>query len=117
MHFSSGKRLSELHEKYVASKYEGRRSPSSGGSVTDEGDVASGTSLIECKYSGSPEKPKKSFSFTLETLEKICDEADSIGKVPGLALRIYNPDSRLADKNGFIDVMVRLLEDDAGWQT
>ena len=92
--------------------YGGVRSASSGGAITDEGDVAVGPDLIECKYKGKPGKEPKSFSCKLADLEKIVDEAFETGRSPGIALRIYNPDSFLADGNGFVDVMVRLLADD-----
>lgn len=96
----------------MARLYEGRRSRSSGAAVTDEGDVATKYELIECKHTGKPTKPAKSISVNLRVLEKIVDEARETGKVPGLALRMYNPDSYLADRDGMIDVMVRLMPDD-----
>jgi len=92
--------------------YGGRTSPSSGGAITDEGDVHTKYELIECKYTGKPLKPAKSATVNLRVLEKIVDEARETGKVPGLALRMYNPDSPLSDRDGMIDVMVRLMADD-----
>ncbi len=96
----------------MAQMYGGRVSPSSGAAVTDEGDVHTKYELIECKHTGAPTKPAQSISVNLRVLEKIVDEARETGKVPGLALRMYNPDSGLADRDGMIDIMVRLMPDD-----
>lgn len=112
---------SDLHEKRVAAAYGGTQSPSSGGAASDRGDVriraaergtASGH-LFECKHRGTYDKPAASVTLKLADFEKIADEAWSEGKTPGMALSIYAPDSVLADRNGFVDVAVRLMRDDA----
>lgn len=100
------------HEEFVAKLYEGKRSPSSGAAVSDGGDVRSQEDLFECKQTGNADKPAKSISIKLNVLEKIADEAWSEGREPAIALRIYNPDSDLADDDGNIDLVARLIWDD-----
>ena len=108
----STKALSVLQEERVAKRYDGKRSPSSGAAVTDQGDVRTEDALIECKHTGTYDKPAKSISVKVSDLEKIADEAWSEGRRPEQALSIYAPGSVLSDANGFIDLMVRLQEDD-----
>lgn len=107
------KRLSVDHENYVASKYNGRRSPSSGASVVDLGDVSTPTHLIECKATGSPTSPLKRTPTIISQMEKIAVEAYSESKEPILALRYYLPDSNLSGTDGYIDLAVHILEEDA----
>jgi hypothetical protein len=102
----SSKRLSVEHEEFIARKYGGTRSKSSGGAAHDQGDVRCPTCLIECK--ASMKAPKK----LIEEFEKITKEAYSEGKDPALALRYYAPDSILADADGWIDLIVRTVADD-----
>jgi hypothetical protein len=109
------KKLSREHEEYVARKYAGRRSPSSGASPTDQGDVrvAERDVLIECKGKFGERTGEKPVRSTLVTqMEKITDEAYAEGKDPVLALRFYMPDSPIADNYGYVDLVVRFLEDD-----
>lgn len=106
------KRRSQDQEAYIAKVYGGVVSPSSGAAAGDQGDVRTSQLLIECKQSGEPEKERRSMSVKLDDLEKIADEAWSEGKVPMMALRIYNPDSVLADEKGNVDLAVRLVSDD-----
>ena len=106
------KKLSVDQEEFVARKYGGKRSASSGAAVHDRGDVRTSTHLIECKHTGTFDKPAKSISLKLDDLEKIADEAWSEGKSYAVALRIYAPASVLADRGGFIDLMVRPLSED-----
>ena len=108
----SSKWLSQQHEEYIAQKYGGSRSPSSGAAPSDQGDVRSPSALIECKHRGSYTRPAQSISIRLSDLEKICDEAWSEGKTPILALRMYNPDSVLSDRDGMIDLIVKLERDE-----
>lgn len=96
----------------MAKLYNGTVSPSSGAADADQGDVRTETELIECKLTGSFLKPAKSISVKLEDLEKIADEAWSEGRDPVMALCIYNPDSVLADGNGYVDLTLRLTKDD-----
>lgn len=111
----SKKALSVEHEKFVAKAYGGRRSPSSGAADHDQGDVraaADGT-LLECKYKGSPAEPLKSKPSLLTIMEKVADEAWAEGKEPAVALRYFWPDSPLANRDGWVDLTVRITNDDA----
>lgn len=80
--------------------------------MTDQGDVRTSECLIECKHTGTFDKPAKSISIKLGDLEKIADEAWSEGKEPVLCLGIYAPDSVLADSEGEVNLTVRLMGDD-----
>lgn len=107
------KYYSEKHENHVATLYKGRRSKSSGAAVTDGGDITDPDTRWECKYKGSPSEPLKSKPTILSQMEKIADEAWEVNLEPALALRFYWPDSVLADKDGWVDLSVRLMSDDA----
>jgi Holliday junction resolvase len=100
------KALSVDHENYIAQVFDGRRSPSSGASVTDPGDVKTEKYLIECKMTKAETKP-----VYLQQFEKIAQEAWEHSKEPMLALRFYQPDSPLADRNGWIDLVMMLASD------
>lgn len=112
----SKKQLSIEHEEFVARQYAGKRSRSSGAADTDQGDVridSIGT-LVECKGRFGLRTGKKPVRSTLlKHMEKVADEAFSEGKEPALALRFYVPESPLADNEGYVDLSVRLLRDDA----
>lgn len=108
----STKALSVEHEDSTARAYRGVRSPSSGGATSDQGDVRTTHELIECKHRGTYDKPARSASIKLDDLEKIADEAWSELREPVIALRIYCPDSLLADKDGNVDLIVRLRDED-----
>jgi len=101
----TSKRFSVDHEEHIAQLFRGRRSASSGGADNDSGDVRSIEHLIECKTTGSPDKPSRLPTF-VHQLEKIADEAWSEGRTPILALRYFNPDSNLSDRDGWIDLLV-----------
>ena len=103
----SSKRLSTDHENFIARAYGGTRSPSSGGAGHDCGDVRCATGLIECKAT-MQNKP----SNILKTFEKIAKEAYSEGRIPALALRYFVPESILADTYGWVDLIVRTVEND-----
>lgn len=108
------KELSKQHEEYIAKKYSGQRSRSSGASDTDKGDVRveGSSSLIECKLTGSPgNEPKR--STLLAHMEKVADEAWAEGKEPAVALRLFCPTSPVANVDGWVDMTVRLTVDDA----
>lgn len=110
----SKKRLSEEHEKFVAKLYRGRRSPSSGAQAHDAGDVRTKETLFECKGKFGLRVGAKPVKSTLvEQMEKITDEAYEGLRNPAIALRFYMPDSPLANMEGFVDLTVRLLGDDA----
>lgn len=104
----SSKDRSERHENFIAACYGGKRSPSSGAAETDQGDVRTESMLIECKTTGGPEKPAKLPIF-LQHLEKVCLEAWEEGRDGVVALRYYCPTSKLANPDGFVDVIVRQL--------
>lgn len=108
------KAYSISHEDAIARAYGGNRSPSSGASITDGGDVRLSDTLVECKYSGSPGEPMKSKPGLVSKMEKIADEAWEEGKQPALALRYYLPDSPLSNHEGWVDLIVRRLADDVG---
>jgi hypothetical protein len=106
----SSKALSVDQEDFIARKYGGKRSLSSGASDTDAGDVRTDKYLIECKVTGRPTAPAK--STLLKTFEKIAEEAYEEGREPLVALRFYNPDSILANSDGWVDLVVRRVGED-----
>ena len=110
----SSKDRSLAQEDFIARAYGGTRSPSSGGSSHDQGDVRTTDELFECKQTGTPIKGAKSISINLGVLEKAAEEAYSEGRMPAMALRITNPQSPLADSKGHIDLVVRLVRDETG---
>lgn len=107
------KAFSIEQEDHVAKAYGGRRSPSSGGADNDSGDVRAPKDLIECKYKGDPNRPLKNQPVLLRQFEKVAVEAYMEGRSPVIALRFYWPDSPLANHQGWVDLSVRLLEEDA----
>lgn len=109
----SKKDLSERHEREIAGSYRGRRSESSGGAVTDDGDVITQSELIECKGQFGELTGNKPVRSTLLTqFTKIAEEAYQQLRDPVIALRFYAPDSLLANENGYVDFTVRLTADD-----
>lgn len=106
--------FSRRQEEKTAKLYGGEVSPSSGGAITDAGDVRMRHlgNLCECKFTGTYDKPAKSISLKLADLEKIADEAWAEGLEPMMVLGMYAPDSVLADKDGEVHVSVRLVRDD-----
>lgn len=116
----TNKRFSQDQEAFVAAQYGGTVSPSSGAANNDSGDVRTERDLIECKVK-VPQTCKKGHSHyechcgqpaLVKTFEKISEEAYAEGKSPVVALRFWYPSSILA-KNGWVDLSVRLLEEDA----
>lgn len=106
------KRFSEEHEEFVARHYGGTRSPSSGGAISDAGDVRLPDHLIECKLTGEPGGDDKRPGF-LKHLEKVATEAYAEGRDPVLCLRYWCPTSPLAGRDGWLDLTVRLTAEDA----
>lgn len=116
------KRFSTDQEKFVARQYRGTVSPSSGAADNDGGDVRAEHDLIECKMTGTPGKictkhetpdcPTCTRTPFIRTFEKIAEEAYLEGKSPVIAQRFWCPDSPLS-VNGWIDVSIRLLAEDA----
>jgi hypothetical protein len=107
----TSKARSVEQEDRIAALYGGVRSASSGAADNDSGDVRSPTDLIECKVTGEPGNPKR--PALLKVFEKIAEEAFMEGRSPVVALRFYCPDSILADPKGWVDLSVRLSEEDA----
>jgi hypothetical protein len=105
------KEHSKAQEEFIAKNTGGRRSPSSGAWIYDDGDVDADHYIIECKLSGNPEKPAKSISLKLSDFEKVFDEAMLNKKSPAMALRIYNPESILADHKGNVDFVCVTLKE------
>lgn len=101
------------HEDYIARAYYGVRQRSSGATAGDEGDVRTPTQLIECKTTGSPANPLKAKPSLLRLFEKVADEAYMDSRYPMMALRYYWPDSSLANSDGYVDLIVKRVEDDA----
>ncbi len=108
----TNKGRSVAQERFIAGRYGGVVSPSSGASQKDAGDVRTGRELIECKQTGQMDKPAKSIRLILADFEKIADEAWAEGLSPAMALRMYAPGSVLADKDGNVDLIVRRVADD-----
>jgi hypothetical protein len=108
----STKWLSVRQEEYIARRFAGKRSASSGAAVTDAGDVRTPKLLIECKHRGTFDKPARSVTIKLDDFEKVADEAWSESRKPVMALRIYCPESVLSDADGNVDIIARLLDDD-----
>lgn len=112
----TAKRLSVEQENWIAKIYRGRRSKSSGASPTDLGDVRieDSSTLFECKGKwGELVDAKPVRSTLVSQFEKICDEAIQGAKEPAMALRFYMPNSPIANRDGFVDLTVRLTADDA----
>lgn len=114
------KARSIAQEDRVAELYNGVRSPSSGGADNDQGDVRTSTQLIECKYSGGPEQDRAREgkgeevrrSQLLRVFEKITLEAWTEDREPVMAIREWAPESKLANKDGWVDLTVRLQHED-----
>jgi hypothetical protein len=107
----TSKERSVRQENRIANLYGGERSLSSGAQVHDSGDVSAGADLIECKTTGVPGKPSKLPGFMKE-FEKITIEAMERGRIPVLCLQYYCPDSDIANRDGMVEVSVRLTNDD-----
>lgn len=107
------KKLSVEQEEFVAKKYGGRRSPSSGAAITDLGDVRTSSALWECKGKFGERTGEKPVRSTLvNQMAKVADEAWQEGKEPAIALRFYMPGHILADTKGYVDLVVRRMCDD-----
>lgn len=110
----TSKRKSVEQEEWIARLYSGTRSPSSGAADTDQGDVRTTRSLIECKVTGEPGKePRPQLPRFVRWLEKVAEEAWSEGRSPAVALRYFDPDSKLATPDGWVDVVIRPAADDS----
>lgn len=112
---STSKKRSRAQEDLIADRYDGRRTAASGAAVTDPGDVVSKAddTVFEAKCKGTADKYATSMPVNLKVFEKAFDEACELGMNAALALCMHNPDSPLADRDGDVHFIVRLLEDDA----
>ena len=108
----TNKHKSVEHEKWIAQKYLGRRTSNSGASDIDKGDVRAGRFLYECKVTGEYDKPATGYRITLKEFEKAFEEACRYDLYPAMAVRLRAPDSPLADKDGNVEFVVRLVRDD-----
>lgn len=116
----TGKWFSIQAETRLARAYGAVRSPSSGASVVSKGDAtqSKGTRLVlqdqmfESKHRGSFTKPAKSTSITLEIFEKLANESYQENREPVQHISLYAPSSLLADCDGYVDFVVRLMSDD-----
>lgn len=116
----SYKWFSRRGEDRLARAYGGRVDPSSGAGIRTKGDVkqARETRLVledqvfESKHRGTYEKPAKSCSLSLRDFEKLADIAYSESREPVFHIALCNPDSPLANDDGEIDFVIRLLPDD-----
>lgn len=106
------KRFSVEHEQSIARHYGGTQSRSSGGAVSDAGDVRTHHHLFECKLTGEPGGDEKKPAF-LKDFEKIAAEAYAEGRDPVLCLRFWAPSSPLASRDGWLDFTVRLTAEDS----
>lgn len=85
---SSTTSLGKTLEDSIASRFGGRRSPSSGANPFDKGDVRGDDYLAECKTTEA-----KSFSFKLATWDKAKDEAEQAGRTPVMFVRFFDRDT------------------------
>jgi len=106
----TSKNISLKQENDLAEWYKGRRSPTSGAASGDRGDVRTKHTLIEAKVTGGPGNPKR--ASWVKIFEKIAEEAWLEGRDPALAFRFHDPESILANQNGEIDFVIRLVRDD-----
>lgn len=110
----SQKQASLDQETFVARNLDGGKvTRNTGAGDIEKGDVVlhDVRILLECKLTGALDKPAKSISIKLADLEKIEDEAQTIGYSPGVAIRIINPDSPIADRSGHVDYVLVPLSD------
>lgn len=108
----SSKKRSLDQEDFVARLYGGKRSPSSGAAVHDAGDIRTERCLIEAKTTGGPHVSRPA-PMIIKHLEKIAHEAWEEGRDPVLVMRYYLPSSSLSTTDGFVDVAIRPMRDDA----
>lgn len=109
----TSKYRSVVHEQWVADLYNGRRTNNSGANDLDPGDVRTDRFLIECKTTGEPERPAN--SSLLKIFTKAADEAFGEGLEPVLCLQFYDAENVLANDEGWVNLTVRLAEDDRRW--
>lgn len=116
----SSKWFSVQAEDRFCRAYQMVRSPSSGASIRTKGDgkQKAGTRQVgqdllgESKHKGSFTKPARSASIRLDDFEKLADEAYSENREPILHISLYEPDSPLANIDGYVDIIARLMSDD-----
>jgi hypothetical protein len=102
----TSKRKSRDQEDFVAGCYDGVVSPSSGAADTDQGDVRSPVSLIECKAMGEEGKEDRpSLNQILTWLSEITYQAWEEGRDPVLCLRIWAENHPLS-RHGVLDLAI-----------
>lgn len=106
------KALSVEHEDFIAYLFGGKRSRSSGAAPGDPGDVRADPWLVECKMTGNPSAVSKK-SRLVRDFEKVAQEAAQKGVDPMVALRYYDPDSPIANNEGWCDLVVMRAQDAA----
>lgn len=74
---SLNKEVSELQEKQVSSKINGKITVASGGTKFNAGDIETKNFLIECK---TKTKESKNFTIKKEWLDKINEQSFEMGK-------------------------------------
>jgi Holliday junction resolvase len=96
----------QAHENYIAKMYGGRRSPSSGASWSDRGDVRV-TIKDDFDYTAECKTTEKlSFSIKLETWNKIVEEAQEQNRRPCMFIRFEHETGKTTD------LVVRSIHDD-----
>jgi Holliday junction resolvase len=99
--------MAQKHENYIAKMYGGRRSPSSGASWSDRGDVRitirdDFAFTAECKTT-----EKKSYSIKLDTWNKIVEEAQEQNRRPCMFIRFEDESGKQ-----LADLVLRSIHDD-----
>lgn len=92
----------QLKEKKDSKDFLGRRIKGSGNQWASPGDIKNAVFLIDSKYTS-----KKSYSITLETWNKIADEALLMYKYPMLSLKIQDTELVVLSKEDFIHLTTK----------
>lgn len=97
--------MAQRHEGYIARMYGGRRSPSSGASWSDRGDVR--LSIKDCEFTAECKTTEtKSYSLKRDTWNKIVEEAQEQNRRPCMFIRFQ------LESGDSIDLVVRSIHDD-----
>jgi hypothetical protein len=108
----TSKHRSREQEEQIARYFGGVVSPSSGASDTDQGDVRTSESLIECKTTGSPgDERRPSLNEILGWLAEVAEQAWEEGKQPVVCVRVYAKGHPLAHPTtGVLDLAIAHAE-------
>lgn len=90
----------KLHEDTIAKDLNGKKNKGSGNSWAHPGDIKTSEFLIEAKRT-----EKKSYSITLETWNKIEEEALFSFRIPILALNIQDTELIALSKEDFLNLI------------